>query len=304
MDYLIIGGSGFIGKQLTHSLIDNKKSVIVKTRDRAKTQQLFEKIGCAPTVIESYDEITKDTLPQNVICLAGAGIVDKRWTHQRKEELINSRVKPLEELALWLKKTNIKLDKLLIGSAIGYYGYGTNPDQVLNESSTPYDDFVHQICNKTEAQTDNLREHFSSVVNLRTGVVLEKNGGALAKMALPAKFCLNGKIGSGQQWVSWIHINDWIAGVNYILNKPEPAPSYNLSSPNPVRNSELSKAIGSALNRGLQLPVPSVSLKIMLGEAAILLTGSQKVIPEQLTKDGFKFQHPNIDNALASLLKP
>ena len=302
MDYLIIGGSGFIGQQLTRHLLDNGKSVIVKTRNKTKTQEVFEKIGCAPIVIESYDEIIKDEFPQNVICLAGAGIVDKRWTPQRKTELIFSRTQPLTTLRAWLTKLGIKLDKLLIGSAIGYYGYGNNTEQQLSESSAPHQDFVHKICQQTETQTEHLYDNFSTIVSLRTGMVLGKNGGALTKMALPAKFCLNGKIGDGRQWVSWIHIDDWIAAVIYIFNLETPAENYNLCSPNPVRNDELSRVIGTALNRKLQLPVPSFSLKLLLGEASVLLTGSQKVIPEQLTNDDFKFLYPNIDSALASLL--
>ena len=161
---------------------------------------------------------------------------------------------------------------------------------------------MHQICQQTEAQAEHLRNNFSSVVSLRTGVVLGKKGGALAKMALPAKFCVNGKIGSGQQWVSWIHINDWISAVMYIVQLKTPADSYNLCSPNPVRNSELSQTIGATINRKLQLPVPSFSLKLMLGEASVLLIGSQKVVPEQLITDGFEFYYSNIDTALSSLL--
>ena len=303
MDYLIIGGSGFIGQHLTRSLLDSGKSVVIKTRDKIKTQQLFEKIGCTPMLIESYDEmIEKNSFPQHIICLAGAGIVDKRWTSQRKEELIKSRTQPLTTLSKWLTNNNVKLNTLLIGSAIGFYGYGNDPEQTFNESSAPHEDFVHTICQQTESQAESLRDSFSTIVSLRTGVVLGKNGGALAKMALPAKFCLNGKIGNGKQWVSWIHIDDWIAAVMHIIKHKTPASSYNLCSPNPVRNQQLSSAIGTTLNRKLQLPVPSFSLKLLLGEASMLLTGSQKVIPEQLTNDGFIFRYPDIDAALMSLL--
>ena len=113
MSYLIIGGSGFIGQQLTQDLIHNGESVIIKTRSKIKTQNKFEKIGCTPTLIESYDEITRNMMPKNIICLAGAGIVDKRWTTKRKQELINSRIQPLQALASWLANTNIKLDKFI-----------------------------------------------------------------------------------------------------------------------------------------------------------------------------------------------
>lgn len=302
MDYLIIGGSGFIGQNLTRHLLDSGKLVIIKTRNKPNTQQLFEKIGCVPMVIESYDEITQDTLPQNVICLAGAGIVDKRWSPQRKKELVSSRVQPLQELAAWLKTIDASLDKLLIGSAIGYYGYGDNPEQSLNESSMPHEDFVHSICQQTEAQASHLQHFFSNIVSLRTGVVLGKNGGALAKMTLPAKFCLNGKIGNGQQWVSWIHIEDWLSAVMHIIQSKTPAKNYNLCSPNPVKNSELSQAIGSALNRKLQLPVPSVSLKLILGDTSVLLIGSQKIIPQQLINEDFQFAYTDIEEVVKSLI--
>lgn len=302
MNYLIIGGSGFIGKQLTKSLLDDGHLVVVKTRNKIKTQQQFESNDCAPVVIEAFEEMTADLLPNSVICLAGAGIVDKRWSKQRKKDLISSRVEPLESLSTWMNKEKINLDKLLVGSAIGYYGYGSDPERSLTEVSEPHEDFVHQICQSTEAQAEKLNNSFTNIVNLRTGVVLGKNGGALTKMALPAKFCMNGKIGDGQQWVSWIHIDDWIGAVKHVLNNTSPAKNYNLSAPNPVRNKQLSSAIGASINRKIQLPVPLFSLKLMLGEAAILLAGSQKVLPEQLLHENFEFQFSNVDSALSSLL--
>lgn len=328
MHILIIGGSGFIGRHLTKTLLDAGHHVTVKTRDIDKTQRVFEEYNCSPTIIDDYSTLDKQVADQQttavntVIHLAGAGIVDKRWTAQRKKLLIDSRTQPLLELEAWLNNSNQQLDTLLIGSAIGYYGYPNDPELVLHEDSSIEDDFAHQVCLASETQGAQLMgRNAKHIVNLRTGVVLGSNGGALAKMLTPAKFHLNGKIGNGQQWVSWIHIEDWVAAVQHILEQSnakqtntkqtntkqataeQPSiTSYNLTAPQPVRNTELSQAIGTALGKTLQIPVPSLSLKLLLGEAAILLLGSQKVLPKQLEESQFSFRYPQIDAALASLI--
>ena len=318
MHILIIGGSGFIGRHLSKALLDAGHQVTVKTRDIDKTRQVFREHQCSPMIIDDYSTLDKQVAEQTaapvntVIHLAGAGIVDKRWTAQRKKQLIESRTQPLIELEKWLNQSNHQLNTLLIGSAIGYYGYPDDPELTLHEDSPAQDDFTHRICRASEAQGAQLiGSSIKHIVNLRTGVVLGNDGGALVKMLTPAKFHLNGKIGNGQQWVSWIHIDDWIAAVQHILtqatlktttDKQPFISSYNLTAPQPVRNVELSQAIGSALGKTLQIPVPSLSLKLLLGEAAILLLGSQKVLPRQLEKSQFSFRYPEINAALATLM--
>ena len=303
MSILVIGGSGFIGRQLCKSLLDEGHTVVVKTRNVTKTKAIFEKLQCSPTIIKTLAELEPfESSLNSVISLTGAGIIDKRWTTACKEALIESRTQPLLELKSWLQTRNIAIEKLLVGSAIGYYGFSNNPDEEFVENSEHFDHFSHDLCKQLEDTSHQLDRIAENVVQLRTGVVLGKKGGALQKMAVPAKFHLNGPIGNGKQWVSWIHMQDWVNAVKYILTLKTPRNRYNLTSPNPATNGQMSAAIGSALNKLFQLPIPAVSLKFILGEASILLTGSQKVMPANLQAANFEFLYPTIDSACKDLL--
>jgi len=133
-------------------------------------------------------------------------------------------------------------------------------------------------------------------------VVLSPDGGALKKMLTPAKFHLNGKIGNGQQWISWIHINDWVNACKHLLNNPNPKPAYNLTAPKAARNNELSTAIGDSIKKSFQLPVPAFALKMLLGEASILLTEGQKVTPKNLLDEGFVFEAKSIETAMGLVI--
>ena len=147
MSTLIIGGSGFLGRHLCKTLIDDGEKVIIQTRDPLKTKAIFKELQCQPLIINSLNDINLESHPiNNVVMLSGTGIVDKRWTQSRKEILINSRVQPQLELKNWLDKNKHSIDKLLIGSAIGFYGFHENPDHEFNEASEPVDHFVHQLC--------------------------------------------------------------------------------------------------------------------------------------------------------------
>lgn len=304
MSTLIIGGSGFIGRQLCTSLLEDGHEIVVQTRNLKKTQAIFDKLQCSPTLIDKLDDLApfEDSL-NNIISLTGAGIIDRRWTQACKEALIESRIQPLLDIKEWLERRNIALEKLLVGSAIGYYGFSDNPNEEFTENSQHYEHFSHHLCQQLEGTANQLDRIAENVVQLRTGVVLGKNGGALQKMVVPAKFHLNGKIGNGKQWVSWIHIQDWINAVKYILSLEIPRHRYNLTSPQSATNSQLSMTIADMLGKKFQIPIPAASLKFILGEASILLTGSQKVIPANLTAANFEFQYPDIESACQHLLK-
>lgn len=304
MCILIIGGSGFLGRQLTQALIQSDDDVIVKTRNPSKTKKIFAKMDCEPQIIESFDEISTTVYKiKSIVSLTGASVLDKRWTAESKQTLIESRTKPLEELKAWLEKNNIAIDKLLIGSAIGFYGFSDDPDQEFDERSSHFEHFTHELCNEIEESSQQLDRLAESIVQLRTGVVLGKSGGALQKMATPAKLHLNGQIGDGKQWVSWIHMQDWIDAVLYILSLDSPRQHYNLTSPNPVSNKKLSQSIASSLGKSFQLAVPTFSLKFLMGEASDLLIKSQKVMPANLQAANFKFSYPDIETACENLLK-
>lgn len=301
-NYLIIGGSGFLGKHLCRELLNNGENVTVKTRDVEKSAKKFKHFDRSPRLISAYDEIEKNDYPTYVIHLAGAGIIDKRWSKSRKQELINSRVQPIVELKNWLESANHKVNRVLIGSAIGYYGYGEHPEITFHERSAYTKDFVHQICFETEEQSKALSSQANCVISLRTGVVLAPDGGALKKMLAPARFHLNGKIGNGKQWVSWIHIDDWVGAVKHIIKHREPKPAYNLTSSEPVRNAELSKQMSIVMDKPFQLGLPTFSLNFLLGEASVLLNSGQKVSPQNLMIEGYPFSFADAQDALKDLL--
>ena len=303
MSTLVIGGSGFIGRQLCKSLIDSGHDIVVHTRNLKKTQTIFDKLQCSPFIIDKLDDLTPFAGSlNNIISLTGAGIIDRRWTQACKDALIESRTQPLLDIKEWLQKRNIAIEKLLVGSAIGFYGYSDDPNEEFTESSQHYEHFSHQLCQQLEGTANQLDRVAESVVQLRTGVVLGKNGGALQKMVIPTKFHLNGSIGDGKHWVSWIHMQDWINAVQYILSLETPRHRYNLTSPQPATNAKLSSMIAKTLGKTFQVPIPAISLKFLLGESSILLTGSQKVIPDNLTAANFEFQFPDIEIACQDLL--
>ena len=304
MSILIIGGSGFLGRHLCQSLLGDGKKVTIQTRSQNRSKKIFNRMGYCPEIIEALDdEKLNPSNIEKVIVLSGAGIVDRRWTQNRKDILINSRVQPQLELKDWLNQNNHSVKQLLIGSAIGYYGFHQNPDHEFSENSEPIDHFVHQLCHQIEQTSSQLKECANNIVQLRTGVVLGKQGGALQKMRIPAKFHLNGPIGKGKQWVSWIHLHDWINAVKYILSLDTPRRAYNLTSPQASTNAQMSTAIANSVGKPFQLPIPSLSLKLLLGEASVLLTGSQKVIPSNLQAANFEFLYPDIEETCQNLIR-
>ena len=303
MSTLIIGGSGFIGRQLCKSLIEDGREIIVQTRNIKKTQAIFDKLQCSPTLIDKLDDLAPfEGSLNNIISLTGAGIIDRRWSQACKEALIESRTQPLLDIKEWLQKRNIAIEKVLVGSAIGYYGFSDDPNEEFTESSQHYEHFSHRLCQQLEGTANQLDRVAENVVQLRTGVVLGKNGGALQKMAIPAKFHLNGPIGDGKHWVSWIHMQDWINAVKYILSLATPRHRYNLVSPQSATNAQLSNIIAKTLGKKFQVPISDTFLKFLIGEGSILLTGSQKVIPANLTAANFEFQYPDIETACQDLL--
>lgn len=300
MSTLVIGGSGFIGRHLVEKLISDKADVIVQTRNLASARAQLGDLAKQTQLIENLDELANP--PRNVVCLSGAPIVDHRWTAARKDVLEQSRLVPLIKLGEWLNSNDQKCEALLVGSAIGYYGFPADANQVLDEQSPYTDHYTHRLCKAVEEQAKELVNCFRRVCIMRTGVVLGKGGGALAKMLTPAKFYLNGKIGDGQHWVSWIHMDDMIQAIGYLLSSRKASGPYNLVSPNPATNKELSAAIGAALGKKFQLPVPTISLQLLLGEAAELLTRSQKVVPNRLIAEDFSFRYPNLKTAISQIV--
>ena len=235
-----------------------------------------------------------------VVHLAGVGIGEHRWTDAHKRAVLDSRVKSTRLLCDTLAQLDHK-PVLVSGSAVGFYG--NRGDEELTESSAPGDDFLSLICTQWEAATGPAEEAGVRVVHLRTGIVLAK-GGALKQMLTPFKLGLGGRLGTGRQWFSWVHIDDEVGAIVHALTHVEVNGGLNAVSPNPVTNADFTKALGHALHRPTVLPVPKFGLQVLFGKEmaeTMLLTG-QRVLPTVLERTGYAFAHPDLDETLSSVL--
>ncbi|SIS60467.1 TIGR01777 family oxidoreductase [Neptunomonas antarctica] len=299
MHYLMTGGTGFIGSRLVHSLLEDNHKVTVVSRSPEKVMGL---LGPGVNAVSLNDvNLIKEPI-DGVINLAGEPIVDKRWNAQRKKLLRESRIDFTEQLIEQLVMADARPAFFISGSAIGFYGSheGGAP---LNEKSNPVIGFTHDLCRDWEAAALEAQKRLGSrVCLLRTGVVLGAGGGALAKMLPPFKFGLGGAIGSGEQWMSWIHLEDEVAAIRFLMVHETLVGVFNVTSPNAVTNKVFTKTLGAVLDKPTWLTVPEFMLSLMLGEASELLVKGQRVYPACLLDAGFEFTYPGLEEALHSVL--
>lgn len=316
MNILISGGSGFLGSAFSKEIIsryENKKEQIKITwLTRDKSQQ-----HPADVNMMTYDELaTSDKSFDVIINLAGAGIADSRWSDERKEQLMASRVKPTESLLEFIARSRVKPKLMLSGSAIGWYG--TQGDTPLTERSDYETDFSHKLCDEWEKLALKATDYGVPVAIVRTGVVMHPEGGMIGKLLLPFKFGVGGQLADGKQIMSWISREDWVGAAIFIIQKhlaetsekqvklnnelkttnDTPAVVYNLTAPNPVTNHEFTKAMGAWLHRPTIFTLPEFLLKLMFGEMSTLLIDGQKVLPEALLEAGYEFKYTDIQQAL------
>ena len=295
MHILLTGGTGLIGSALRAELESQGHSITLLTRSVAKA-------GGVPAV-SSLDAISSSERIDAVVNLAGAPI-SKRWTAAYKKQLLTSRLDTTKALNELILRLETKPKVLLSASAIGFYG--SQGDEAIDESYCPnqaQDQFTHQLCHAWEQEAQRAGESGVSVRIARLGVVLADQGGALRSMLPAFKLGLGGKIGSGQQYFSWIHIQDAVAALSFLLNDEKATDgAYNLTATNPVTNAEFSTALGTAIRRPARLPLPAAMVRLLFGEmgAALLLEG-QRVVPRKLQAAGFEFSYPDINSALDSL---
>ncbi len=311
--YLITGGSGFIGTALVKSLLLDDQQVTVLSRDMVKTARHFSQImGKHPnkvSVISDLDRLNPEINFDVVINLAGQGIADKRWTDKIKQELIDSRINTTRALCDYLKESLLKPDVFISASALGYYGLGKNtdsdsPDATLDESAKPDQSFSSQLCQAWENEAKCIEKLGIRSCYLRTGIVLGKDGGALGKMLPAFKWGLGGPMGHGKQWMSWIHRDDLIGIIYFLVENEKISGAVNGTAPNPVSNKEFSRVLGKVLKRPAFLPMPAFLLKIMLGEMAeeLLLSG-RRVIPKKVQQAGYTFKYTELEKALRDILR-
>ncbi len=298
MNILITGGTGFIGSALTQNLLSQGENVTLFCRNPEMAKKRF---GSISTVTDLNTLNAKHQFDV-IINLAGAPIFDKRWTEARKQILRDSRITLTHQLIAAIERMEIKPSLLISGSAIGIYG--DQGDTILTEDSPAIPDFSQQLCADWEAAALAAETLGVRVGIIRTGLVLAHDGGLLQRMLLPFKLGLGGQLGSGKQWMSWIHREDWLAIAKAMIDDPTMQGIYNATAPTPAINLEFTRALAAAISRPALLPVPASLLKLLLGEMSLLVLGSQRVLPERLLEYGFTFKYPTLDRALLQALKP
>ena len=298
MKIFITGGSGFVGTNLAGYLLGKGHSVIaVGTSSTHKVIQhdRFHYISADTTINGDWQDEIESV--DAVINLAGKNIF-KRWTDSYKDEIYTSRVLTTRNLvqAIADRKDIIFCST----SAVGYYG--DRADEVLKEDAPPGNDFTAKVCMDWEKEAFQAQAKGVRVAAMRFGVVLGKNGGALAKMIPAFKSFAGGPLGSGLQWFPWIHMDDLIAAIIFIFENPNLKGPVNFCSPNPVRNREFAGALGRALRKPSVLRTPAFMIRLIMGEMGKSLMSSQRAIPDKLLKQGFTFQYPDINQALSNLI--
>jgi hypothetical protein len=296
MRILITGGTGFIGQALCPRLAAAGHDVVILTRQTSPRLP-----AGAAAFVNRLDEVAAESI-QAVINLAGAA-TDSRWTEKRKQLLIESRVGTTAKLIEWMRRAFQPPEIFISASAVGYYG--DQGDREITEETPPAPGFTHDLCVAWENEAQKAGEIGlrlrMRVCVMRIGVVLDREGGALAKMLPAFRLGCGGRLGSGRQYFPWIHREDIVGVCQWLLENREASGVYNACAPHPVTNAEFTRALGRALGRPTLLPMPAMALKLLFGEMSELLLMSDRMVPKRLLEEGFKFKYPEIEGALAEI---
>lgn len=299
MKILITGSHGLVGSALAERLKAQGHEILRLVREKANSSR-----GEAYWNAEggSVDKTGLDLIaPEAVIHLAGENIASGRWNKERKRKIRDSRVNGTRALADALAHLQTKPKVFICASAVGYFG--SRGDEKLTEASAPGESFLAEVCKEWEAASKRASDAGIRTVNLRFGVILSKEGGMLKKLKLPFKLGLGGVIGSGQQYMSWITLEDVLGAIEFALQNASLQGPVNTVAPQAVTNREFTKTMGRVLLRPTLLPLPASTARMVLGEMADeLILASLRVVPEKLEKAGYRFQHPDLKGALKSVL--
>ncbi|MBT7191443.1 MAG: TIGR01777 family protein [Anaerolineae bacterium] len=310
MNILITGGTGLIGRALSAALAADGHQVSVLTRNPDKARNVLVS-GVLPLKWQNTDiKALSRLIEQNdaVINLAGEsiagenllGILTKRWTDESKKRIQDSRVDMGETLVKAIEMAEKKPQVFIQASAVGYYG--VTGDEPLNENEPKGDDFLAETCKLWEDSTVALDGMGIRRVIIRTGLVLDAKSGILPIMLLPFRLFAGGKLGSGEQYVPWIHLEDEVNAIRFLFDDGDARGAYNLSAPQPVKQRELAKIAGRLLRRPSFIPAPAFALQLALGEKSTLVLDGQRAIPEKLVTEGFSFSHEDFEAALKTLI--
>lgn len=298
MNITITGATGFIGRRLIDALSREPHQLHSLSR---RTNVRF---GDRAVWISRWDSTAEDPPAESlanadaIVHLAGEPVA-RRWTPAAKAKIRESRVRGTERLVRAIEKQPRRPAALVCASAVGIYG--SRGDEILTESSEPGNDFLAQVCREWEERAMAAEALGMRVARIRIGVVLGKGGSALEKMLPPFRACVGGRIGSGKQWMSWIHIDDLVGILRYALTHPMSG-AFNATAPNPVTNARFTSELAKALGRPALFPVPGFALKVGFGEMAEILLGGQRVLPQAAEAAGYRFQFPDLADALRDIL--
>lgn len=302
MRILITGGTGLIGSALSRSLVEGGDEVTILTRSPERQQAQAQE----GVVFKKWDGETVANWGQLVsnvdaiVNLAGAGIAEGRWTLARKEQIRESRISSGQALVSAIQDSETVPKLLIQSSAVGYYGPGD--EQEITEEASPGSDFLASVCKGWEASTEQVETLGVRRVVIRTGVVLSAKGGALPRMTLPFRLFAGGPLGSGSQYFPWIHIDDEVAAIRFLLANGEASGPFNLAAPNPPTNKEFVRHLGHVMGRPSLMPTPSFALRALFGEMSTVLLDGQRAVPSRLQEAGYQFIFPDPVAALRDLL--
>jgi uncharacterized protein (TIGR01777 family) len=291
---VIAGGSGFLGRNLSDQLEREGHTVVTLTRGAKIAADVTWKpdgtAGGLPAHLDGKDA---------VVNLAGEGMADRRWTAARKDALRTSRILATRTLVRAVAACARPPKVFVSGSAIGYYG--AHGDEPVSESSAPGSDFLARLCVDWEQEARVVESPATRLAIVRTGLALDKNGGALAKMLLPFKLGLGASLGSGDQFMPWIHVRDWVGMVSWLIQNDRGVGAFNATAPEPVTNRAFTRTLARVLHRPAVLHAPAFALRAGLGEMSSMLLTGQRVLPVHAEQLGFRFTHRTLEQALRHL---
>ncbi len=305
MKVAITGATGFVGSRLVEKLKAEGHQILVLTRNQERAKRIFpastfpnlEVFAYRPTESGDWQQSIADF--DAVVNLAGEPIAE-RWTPEHKKAILESRQLGTRKIVEAIALADPKPSVLINASAIGYYG--TSETATFDEDSPGGNDFLAEVCKKWEAEAQKVKEAGVRLVILRTGIVLDKDGGALAKMLPPFKLFAGGPLGSGRQWFSWIHRDDLVNLIVEALKRPDIEGTFNATAPNPVRMNQFCQTLGEVMNRPSWLPVPAFALETLLGEGAKVVLEGQQVLPKKIQSIAFQYQYPTLKSALEGII--
>lgn len=297
MRILLTGGTGLIGRALCQHWQRQGHQLWVYSRHPERVSTLCS----GAHGIGRLEALDSEGPLDAVVNLAGAPIADRPWTQARRALLWRSRVDLTRTLVDWMQRQPTPPRVLVSGSAVGIYG--DRAEQTLTEDSPPgNDDFGSRLCVAWEQEAERARDVGIRVALLRTAPVLAREGGILARLRPVYRLGLGGHLGSGQQWMPWIHLDDEVALIDHLLHREDCTGAYNACAPQPVRNRDFTVALAQALHRPAFMPAPAWALRLVLGEMSVLLLGGQKLVPQHTRDSGFAWRHPALGPALATLI--